>query len=219
MPGMGTPELPVPDGLVLRPFRAVRFAVADLAAVTSLPYDLVGEGEVHRLLAAHPNNVVRLILPYINPPIPGHALSGANYARYDRAGDTLQAWLAAGVLVADAEPALYVYEQTGPGLVQRGIIGDIALAAPEQQIVLPHEDVVPGPVADRLALMNSTEANLEPIFLLYDGGGSASDLVEQVAAIRSPMIDTHTDDGVRHRLWAVTDPHEVALVNRSLHGR
>ena len=28
-----------------------------------------------------------------------------------------------------------------------------------------------GPVADRLALMTATEANLEPIYLVYDGGG------------------------------------------------
>ena len=31
-----------------------------------------------------------------------------------------------------------------------------------------------GPVADRLALMTATQANLEPIYLVYDGGGAAS---------------------------------------------
>ncbi|WP_328808336.1 DUF1015 family protein, partial [Nonomuraea antri] len=60
---MGNPELPVPDGLVLRPFRGVRFAVEDPAKLTSPPYDLISNGDVGALLDSHPNNVVRLILP------------------------------------------------------------------------------------------------------------------------------------------------------------
>ncbi|MFC7099071.1 DUF1015 family protein [Nonomuraea rubra] len=60
---MGTPELPVPAGLVLRPFRGVRFAVEDPAKVTSPPYDLISDADVEVLLDSHPNNVVRLILP------------------------------------------------------------------------------------------------------------------------------------------------------------
>ncbi|MBB5084248.1 hypothetical protein HNR40_009757 [Nonomuraea endophytica] len=54
-------------------------------------------------------------------------------------------------------------------MLQRGLIGDVGLAAPEQRIILPHENVMPGPVADRLALMSTTQANLEPILLLYNG--------------------------------------------------
>ncbi|MEV4896750.1 DUF1015 domain-containing protein, partial [Nonomuraea sp. NPDC055795] len=89
--------------------------------------------------------------------------------RYGAARDALRAWLADGVLVRDDRPALYVYEQQAPGMLQRGLIGDVGLAAPEQRIILPHENVMPGPVADRLALMSTTQANLEPILLLYNG--------------------------------------------------
>ncbi|TLF55479.1 DUF1015 domain-containing protein, partial [Nonomuraea sp. KC401] len=73
MPGMGTPELPVPDGLVLRPFRGVRFAVDDPAKVTSPPYDLISDADVDTLLDSHPNNVVRLILPRSSPGHPSSA--------------------------------------------------------------------------------------------------------------------------------------------------
>src|SRR4051812_24111594 len=68
MPGMGIPELPVPDGLQLLPFRGVRFAVDDPAKVTSPPYDLISDGDVRTLLDSHPNNVVRLILPCSSAP-------------------------------------------------------------------------------------------------------------------------------------------------------
>ncbi|AWS42383.1 DUF1015 domain-containing protein [Streptosporangium sp. 'caverna'] len=208
MPPMANPELPVPDGLVLRPFHGVRFTVNDLAEVTSPPYDLIGEADVRALLDAHPNNVVRLILP------------GADRHRYAEARKTLDQWLSSGVLAADETPAIYVYEQSGPGVLQRGLIGDVGLAGPELRIILPHENVMPGPVADRLALMRTTEANLEPIFLLYDGtDGAATRLVDQVAGSRPPLMETETRDGIRHRLWAITDSGELASLDADLRPR
>ena len=39
---------------------------------------------------------------------------------------------------------------------------------------LPHEDVIEGIVADRLAMMTASEANLEPILLVYDGAGATA---------------------------------------------
>ncbi|WP_245642248.1 DUF1015 family protein [Nonomuraea candida] len=141
-------------------------------------------------------------------------------ARYAEARDTLQAWLDSGVLVPDAVPALYVYEQSGPDVLQRGLIGDVGLTDPAQRIILPHEDVFPGPIADRLALMSTTRANLEPIFLLYDGdNGAATRLVDEVASTRSPLVSARTEDGLTHRLWAITDPAEIAAINDDLHHR
>ena len=154
------------------------------------------------MLDAHPNNVVRLILP------------GASH--YTDARETLNSWLSSGVLNVDALPALYVYEQSGVGLLQRGLIGAVGMGSSS---VLPHENVMPGPVADRLALMRATQANLEPIFLLYDGGGTASRLVDEIATLRMPLVDIRTGDGVRHRLWAVTDPVEIDAVGADLRDR
>lgn len=357
---MGNPELPVPDGLLLRPFRGVRFTVDDPAKVTSPPYDLIADGDVRTLLDSHPNNVVRLILPCSvalkspeeRPPRPSTTPSVASDAadpvagtdnepsvatpdnlaksaqqsapddaagirgpqgsiathdvpgiaagndvpgtavgdhdndpsripaghhhgrtpdnravgqhsaqpeeateqlhdderpsderpgaalgdtaiqpcgdtpapsadeRYGVARDTLLAWLDTKVLVPDEQPALYVYEQHGPGVLQRGLIGDVALADPARRIILPHEEIFPGPVADRLALMSTTQANLEPIFLLYDGGqGTTTQLVDHVAATRAPLMTVGTEDGLYHRLWAITDPAEIDAVNADLRAR
>ncbi|GIH69988.1 hypothetical protein Mth01_22410 [Sphaerimonospora thailandensis] len=199
MPDMESSER---AGLVLRPFRGVRFTVDDLAAVTSPPYDLVSPDDARDLLSRHPNNVVRLILPGVS--------------HYGEARDELLEWLETGVLTVDDLPGLYVYEQNGVGFLQRGLIGAVCVGS---RAVLPHEHVMPGPVADRLALMRATEANLEPIFLVYEGGGTASRLVDDVATQRFPLVDLRTRDGVHHRLWAVTDPDEVAAVAEDLRDR
>jgi len=211
---------------VLAPFRGVRYApqrVTGLAEVTSPPYDVISARAAERLLGSGPHNVVRLILPGDDPDGPG---------RYQAAGQLLRDWLAAGVLVPDPGPALYVYEQREPGGggagagggLQRGLIGAVGLTPPSAGIVLPHEDVVPGPVAGRRRLMEATRANLEPIFLLYQGGGAgggesssrATQLVNEVAEGREPLLEVVTDDGIRHRLWALTEPSELALVAADL---
>src|SRR5690606_28482125 len=178
------------------------------------------EGDVRVLLGTHPNNVVRLILP----GTPGSDAPGAPHdpadPKYAQARRTLEEWCESGILVADEQPALYVYEQRGPGVLQRGLIGDVCLPDPAQRIILPHEDVLPGPVQDRLALMSTTQANLEPIFLLYNGGnGTATRLVDEVAAHRTPLVTARTEDGLTHRLWAITDEAEIAAINEDLHPR
>jgi uncharacterized protein (DUF1015 family) len=110
-------------------------------------------------------------------------------------------------------------ETTGAGSLQRGLIGALRLVPLDAGIVLPHEDVAPGPVAGRRALMEATQANLEPILLMYDGDsgpGTAARIIEQVATGREPLLQARTSDGLRHRLWAVTDAAELAAIAADL---
>jgi uncharacterized protein (DUF1015 family) len=196
-------------GLVMVPFRGVRYAPSvDLAAVTSPPYDLIDDEAIRRLLAADPHNIVRLILPVGDPA-----------GRYVQARDTLRDWRAAGALGIDPDPSLYVYEQSGRDLVQRGLIGAVGLRAEAAGVVLPHEDVFPGPVRDRLRLMGTTRANLEPIFLLYDGGGTTSQVVDSIATAERPVVEIGTDDGVTHRLWRVAETDAHADIAADLEAR
>jgi uncharacterized protein (DUF1015 family) len=209
-----------PGGLVLAPFRGLRYAadrVSDLAGVTSPPYDVIAHDIEAQLIAADPHNIVRLILP--------HAAGPPGAGRYDGAARALRQWQDERVLVADPVPGLYVYEQARPAaggdgeLLQRGLIGGLGLHPPEDRVILPHEDVMPGPVTGRRELMEATQSNLEPIFLLYDGGhppGAATQVVEAVAAGDPPLAEALTEDGLRHRLWAVTDPARLAAVAADL---
>jgi uncharacterized protein (DUF1015 family) len=213
-------------GLALAPFRGVRYArdkVSGLAEVTSPPYDVIAHDIEDQLIAADPHNVVRLILPR---HAPGHEGSA-----YDDAAATLREWQRDQILRPDPEPSLYVYEQAVPGprgnggaageapaVLQRGLIGALRLSPLEAGVVRPHEDVAPGPVAGRLQLMEATQANLEPIFLLYDGSerGASARIVDETAASGRPLVDTVTPDGLRHRLWAIADPAELAVIAADL---
>ncbi|GHH13608.1 DUF1015 family protein [Streptomyces rubradiris] len=230
----GHSEATTRRGLELTPFRGLRYdpdRVGSLASVTSPPYDVVVRPDgLHHLQSADPHNIVRLILPQAGTPS----------ARTEQAADTLRRWLAEGILVADPDPGLYVYEQRdGEGMLQRGIIGTLRVTEPAEGVVLPHEDVMPPVVADRAALMRATRANLEPLLLTYRGDGAmapgtaagagtgtaaeagtgtAAEVIERTAS-RPPLLATTTEDGFRHRLWSITDPVDLARVQGDLAGR
>ncbi|MFI9173209.1 DUF1015 domain-containing protein [Streptomyces lincolnensis] len=213
MNSAGHSEATARRGLELTPFRGLRYdpdRVGSLAAVTSPPYDVVVRPDgLHQLQSNDPYNIVRLILPQATTPA----------ERNDQAARTLRRWLAEGVLAADPEPGLYVYEQSdGNGLLQRGVIGTLRLSDPSEGVVLPHEDVMPHVVADRAALMRATSANLEPLLLTYRGDGSSSatsELVEQTAE-RPALLATTTEDGFHHRLWSLTGPADLARIRTDL---
>ncbi|MCE7080824.1 DUF1015 family protein [Streptomyces sp. ST2-7A] len=199
------------DGLQPAPFRALRYVparVGGLAAVTSPPYDVVARPDgLRELRSSDPHNIVHLTLP-ANGEEDGHA----------RARVTLRAWLLDGVLTRDPEPALYLYEQRGNGLSQRGVIATVPVTDPEAGVVLPHEDVMPDVVAERAALLRATEAHLEPLLLTYSGepgpdapGGPTAAVIDRTVA-GPPLTDIRTDDGLRHRLWALTDPADHARI-------
>ncbi|HEU5035291.1 MAG TPA: DUF1015 domain-containing protein [Mycobacteriales bacterium] len=200
-----------PGGLSLQPFRALRPAVnaERLARMLCPPYDVIDETGRAALLAGDPDNAVGLILP--------QAPDGQD--PYVGAAQRLEAGVAGGLYEVDAEPALYVYEMAeAGGTTTRGLLGVVELRDPADGVILPHENTMAGPVADRLALMQATQANLEPIYLVYDGGGAASQAVRDVTG-QAPVAETRTPDGVTHRLWALPDPVLHQRVADDLAGR
>ena len=219
---------------MLAPFRGIRYArdrVSGIANVTSPPYDVINGDILDQLRAADPHNVVRLILP------------GEDADASKAAASLLREWLSAGVLIRDRMASLYIYEQSvgaDPSCLQRGIIGLVRLGPPDSAGILPHEGVMPGLVAGRRELMAATQANLEPIFLIYDGeqpgvaphsapghpatghgatGAGATGIVDWITAERAPLVSITTEDGVTHRLWRIGDPAEQAAISADLAGR
>jgi len=195
-------------GLVMRPFRATRYGPTlgdDLGTVTSPPYDVIDEEIVDRLHASHAYNVVRLILPR----------RFAHTDSYDEVDARLREWQRDQVLVEDADPALYAYQYTAGAHTVRGLVGALGLRDPRSGVVLPHEGVMPGPVNDRAELIARTRSNLEPILLVYDGGGAASDVVDQVSD-EQRIIDTVASDGSSHTVWRISDAGTLADVARDL---
>ncbi|WP_017573049.1 DUF1015 family protein [Nocardiopsis halotolerans] len=216
--------------LELAPFRGLRYVDPDvdqfidgefdLARLLAPPYDIPDAHEARELQRSDPHNAARVTLPF---ELGRHGTGGTGATathRYRAAADLLRDWIGGGVLALDERPALYVYEQvTADGRRQRGLVGNLRLPEEDTEpAVRPHEDVADPPVRDRFNLMALARANLEPIFLVYrGGGGTASAATEAVTG--DPLVSARTRDGAEHRLWAVTDPARLRRITDDLADR
>jgi uncharacterized protein (DUF1015 family) len=194
---------------VVGPFPGVRYdaaRVGSMASVVAPPYDVISPAEQAALYDRSPYNAVRLILP-------------RDAERPTASARTLRAWLEAGVLKADAVPALYVYSQRfalpdGRTRVRDGVICRLRLEDFASGVVRPHERTFPGPKADRLALMRATGAYLSPIFGLYARPNEP--LRTLVGPLGTPVVDATDAGGCGHTLWRVTDAPAVARFQQAL---
>ena len=173
---------------LVAPFRGERYAATDkLSRLIAPPYDVIDAAARARFAALDEHNIVHLMLP--------EAPTGDRYAW---AGTQLASWRRRGVLVRDADPAVYVMAQ-GERL---GVFVALAAEGYEPRRVRPHEKTHAGPKADRLALLRATRTNLESIFLLAPDPAGA--LASALAAVANRKPDAAAElDGVAIRLWAV----------------
>jgi uncharacterized protein (DUF1015 family) len=112
---------------------------------------------------------------------------------------------------------LYVYHQAyhygGSEFVRRMFFARLRLEPFGEGSIFAHERTFGGPKEDRLALTKATQANLSPIFGLYEDGGN---IVAQRAekALAAEPLAFGMLDGVENRLWAVTDRATIDEVTR-----
>ena len=164
------------------------------------PYDVIPDSQVGRYEARSPYNIVRLTRP------------GRDYWRAAR---TFDEWLDNGILEPDP-PSMYVHEVRFGGRRRRDLIGALRLQPYEDRVVLPHERTHSGPKEDRLALLRATKANLEPLWFVYEGRGSALPQIIEVVSGRNPAMTFKGPEGTQHRLWAISDPALHAAIHAAL---
>jgi uncharacterized protein (DUF1015 family) len=144
----------------IKPFSALRYdtgRAGPLAALIAPPYDVIGPEEREELLARSPYNVVHLTLPDSD----------------EEAGRAFRQWREEGALVTESSGFWALSQDyVGPDGVSRtrtGLVGSLRVDPYEARTVLPHERTHRGPKEGRLRLLREVRAQLEPIFLLYEG--------------------------------------------------
>ena len=128
--------------------------------------------------------------------------------KYEHAAELLCRWRDEGVLVQDAEPTIWAYEQDytapdGGRRTRRGFLARIAVTDYGPGLVRPHERTQPGPKEDRLRLTRATGYNLSPIFVLHSGDAWS---VLAPALPAEPFCEVTDPDGTVHRAWPIADP-------------
>jgi uncharacterized protein (DUF1015 family) len=144
----------------VKPFRAVRYGerAGPLESLVAPPYDVISAPEREQLAGRSPHNVVHLTLP----------------SDESEAGRLWREWRDDETLVEEPDPAFWWLSQdyVGPDGVARtreGLVAALRAEPYENRVVLPHERTHRGPKEERLRLLREVQAQLEPLFFLYEG--------------------------------------------------
>jgi uncharacterized protein (DUF1015 family) len=201
---------------IVRPFQGIFYDPqrVELGQVVAPPYDVITPADQQRYYRQDPHNVVRLIAGEVRPT------DTPEDNKYVRAAGFFTTWLEEGTLRRDSEPAMHVYRHefldplSGERRSRHGILAVVQLE-PFGSAVLPHERTHARAKADRLSLTRAVQANLSPVFALYEDPSSA---LHQLVAptLSAPARLSFTDEnGDRHSVWTLTQPrqlHELAEV-------
>ena len=192
----------------ITPFKGTRYnleKIKDMSKVTAPPYDVIPKEEQDQLYRMNPYNIIHILLGKDSPG------DNENNNKYTRAGKYLNVWQQKKVLKEDDSPSIYINLQEFKldGKIKRRI-GFMALLKLEEfdkkdSSVYPHENTLAAPKEDRAKLIHAIEANLGPIFAIFeDRDRVIADLIKN--EMRSnPIVDIVDNHGVRNKFWKVSD--------------
>jgi uncharacterized protein (DUF1015 family) len=196
----------------IHPFRALRYNLREVSAsqVVTQPYDKITPAMQERYYAASPYNLVRIIL--------GRREQADNTVEnvYTRAAAYARDWRSRGILQPDSQPSIYTYTQTftspsGGSCERRGFIALGRVEDYSAKVVFRHEQTLAKPKADRLDLLRATRAH-------YEDSGEIDSLLRPKSGA-APAIDVTDEYGVAHRVWQISDPQVLALVQEKMRDR
>src|SRR5688572_1136653 len=191
----------------LHAFRALRPDPALAARVVSPPYDVVSRNEAAALAAGEPMSFLHVGRADIDLP---EDIDPHDPRVYERARKNLDGLAAEGVLVRDADPAIFVYREVMGGRAQVGVVGCVSVADYERDVIRKHERTRPDKEDDRTRHILTLEAHAEPVLFAYRSSPEIDRLV--AGAVNAPTLyDLTTADGVRHTVWRA--PDAAALVD------
>jgi len=200
----------------IHPFRALHYnplRVGELSNVVTQPYDKISAEMQARYYRSSPFNLVRVIR--------GQAQADDN-ARdnvYVRAARHFREWIGDRILVSEAEPAIYPYDQEyevpgrpGNKKVRRGFIAVCRLEDYSARIIHPHEETLSAPKTDRLELLKITHAHFGQIFALYsDPAGLVESLLGKPTH-EEPWQQVTDEYQTLHSVRRITDPQAIQRV-------
>jgi uncharacterized protein (DUF1015 family) len=191
-----------------KPFKGLRPTRERVEEVASPPYDVMNEEEARAMAEGNPYSFLHVVRAEIDFPV---GVDAHDEKVYRRGAANLVALEADGVLVRDALPSYYIYELTMAGHVQTGIVFGASAQEYEDGLIKKHEFTRRVKEDDRAHHVDILNANTGPVMLTYRAQPDIDAIVTQVRGT-TPDADFVANDGIRHRLWAVSEPETVAAL-------
>ncbi len=182
--------------------------------VIAPPYDVINSKEASELAKDRPNSFLHISKAEIDLD-DGIAYNDPEV--YKKGKQNLDQMIENGVLIEDSKDMLYLYEMIDNDIHQLGIAAVGSVDAYEKGRIKRHEFTKPDKELDRVNNISSLNAQTGPVLLTYLDNDDLSSLLHSVVNRETPIYDVKAIDGVTHRIYQVSEPHEqkemISIVN------
>ena len=198
---------------VIKPFCAIRPAVSKAERIAALPYDVYNRTEAKEEVKKHPESFLNIdraetqfadTVDIYSPEV------------YQKAHDILWGMVEDGSFVSEEKECYYIYELTMDGRSQTGITACASIDDYEAGVIKKHENTRAEKEKDRINHVNACNAQTGPIFLAYRSN-PINEVVEAVKKEKA-LYDFTAEDGVRHRVWVISQERQIATVEQAFAG-
>ena len=198
----------------IRPFRCVRPGEDVAHRVAALPYDVYNRQEAKAEVEREPLSFLKIDRAETSFPD-----SVDTYAPevYQKAKELLQKDVSDGIYVRDEDFSYYVYELTMDGRAQTGLAACAAVDDYVNNVIKKHENTREDKEIDRITHVDTCNAQTGPIFLAYRSHEAINEVVAQTQK-EKPLYDFTAVDGIRHRIWKISDTTNVEKIGRAFDG-
>ncbi len=186
---------------IVKAFAALRPKPEVASQVASVPYDVVNREESKALVEGKPLSFLRVGRSEITLD---DSVDPYSQEVYEKAKSNLEALIADGHLVTEAEPALYLYKLTWKGRSQYGVVGAYSVEAYRSGRIKKHEKTRKAKEDDRTNHILTTRAQTGPVFLVHRPTDEVSRLREKLLQSgQEPLFDFEAEDSVTHTIWKI----------------
>ena len=196
---------------VIRPFQCVRPRKDVADRVAALPYDVYNRQEAKKEVEREPLSFLKIDRAETN-----FDDSVDTYAPevYQKAKEILNEEIARGIYEKDDSEAYYIYELTMNGRAQTGLVACASVDDYVNNVIKKHENTREDKEIDRITHVDTCSAQTGPIFLAYRAQDAINKRVEANKE-KEPVYDFTAVDGVKHRVWKMSDPEDVEAIRKS----
>ena len=198
----------------IKPFAAVRPREELAEKIAALPYDVYSRQGAKAEIEKAPLSFLRIDRPETNFPDDVDTYDDRVYAK---AKEILDGMIEKGEFITDDKPCYYIYELTMDKRTQSGIVAVSSCFDYEKGIIKKHENTTESKLQDRIRHVDVCSAQTGPIFLGYRENKVISSVKKKVMA-GEPVYDFTSPDGIRHRVFIVSDDMDIAASRGAFDG-
>lgn len=192
----------------IKPFKALRPARDKVHLVASRSFDTYSQAELSAKLKGNPYTFLHII----KPDYPSHHKGSDQDPEYlSLIKSNFENFIQQEYLIADEQPALYVYQQYKNNQVYTGIIACASIQDYFDGVIKIHEQTLTEKENRFKDYLEVCDFNAEPVCIAYPDNSGINSIIEQSLQER-PEYDFSTRDEERHKLWLISDPKKISRI-------